>query len=166
MQLALQYNMRVGTGGAKGPNTQTRAARAAKKHSQRNPSKLFQDLLTLYQVCRKSHILYLVCRRSGILFTSLWKQFRELETFIISFQLCHNSDAAGGRMRIMEQGRRWKNYSLVELSNCGRFRGKKCFSISDGLFSVRWVMGYKHQIGCFPYVLPFFLHIYDSFKSI
>ena len=69
-------------------------------------------------------------------------------------------------MRIMEQGRRWKNYSLVELSNCGRFRGKKCFSISDGLFSVRWVMGYKHQIGCFPYVLPFFLHIYDSFKSI
>ena len=28
MQLALQYNMRVGTGGAKGPNTQTRAARA------------------------------------------------------------------------------------------------------------------------------------------
>ena len=94
------------------------------------------------------------------------KQFRELETFIISFQLCHNSDAAGGRMRIMEKGRRWKNYSLVELSNCGRFRGKKCFSISDGLFSVRWVMGYKHQIGCFPYVLPFFLHIYDSFKSI
>ena len=135
MQLALQYNMRVGTGGAKGPNTQTRAARAAKKHSQRNPSKLFQDLLTLYQVCRKSHILYLVCRRSGILFTSLWKQFRELETFIISFQLCHNSDAAGGRMRIMEKARRWKNYSLVDRAvKLWAVQGEKCFSISDGFF--------------------------------